>query len=156
MRKISLLGLAALLAFPSAVFASVHEDFNGEGYTVFTDFRVESSVTDSEGLPGGAVGWFGNSPVYEENSDHPGYLAFILKDGESRGILLKNTITFKCRTPGSSCVPDGIEAEKNGRKYVAEAEDFSDFQRIFRLLKESSEVKQVVPQVDAGIELKKM
>lgn len=108
------------------------------------------------GLPEGAVGWFGSSPVYEEKSQHPGYLAFILKDGESRGILLKNTIAFKCRTPGAACVPDGINAEKNGRKYVAEAEDFSDFQRIFRILKGSSEVKQVMPQVDAGVELRKM
>ena len=156
MRKNSLPGLAALLAFPLAACASVHEAYDGEGYTIYTDFRVESSVSDSEELPDGAVGWFGNSPVYEEISDHPGYLAFILKDGESRGILLKNTITFKCRTPGSACVPDGIDAEKNGRKYVAEAADFSDFQRIFRLLKDSHEVKQVVPQVDAGIELRKM
>ena len=156
MREISIPGLAALLAFPLAACASVHEDYEGVGYSIYTDFRVESSVTDSEGLPEGAVGWFGSSPVYEEKSQHPGYLAFILKDGESRGILLKNTIAFKCRTPGAACVPDGINAEKNGRKYVAEAEDFSDFQRIFRILKGSSEVKQVMPQVDAGVELRKM
>ena len=95
MREISIPGLAALLAFPLAACASVHEDYEGVGYTIYTDFRVESSVTDSEGLPEGAVGWFGSSPVYEEKSQHPGYLAFILKDGESRGILLKNTIAFR-------------------------------------------------------------
>ena len=79
-----------------------------------------------------------------------------MKDGESRGILLKNTIAFKCRTPGAACVPDGINAEKNGRKYVAEAADFSDFRRIIRILKESPGVKQVVPQADAGIGLREM
>lgn len=92
MREISIPGLAALLAFPLAACASVHEDYEGVGYTIYTDFRVESSVTDSEGLPEGAVGWFGSSPVYEEKSQHPGYLAFILKDGESRGILLKTPL----------------------------------------------------------------
>ena len=47
MRKNSLLGLAAFLAFPLAACASVHEDYDGEGYTIYTDFRVESGITDS-------------------------------------------------------------------------------------------------------------
>ena len=97
MREISIPGLAALLAFPLAACASVHEDYEGVGYTIYTDFRVESSVTDSEGLPEGAVGWFGSSPVYEEKSDHTGCLAFTLKDGGNRGILLNNTITSSAR-----------------------------------------------------------
>ncbi len=66
MRKNSLLGLAALLVFPPADCASVHEDYDGERYTIYTDFRVESGITDSQALQDGAVGWFGNSPVYEE------------------------------------------------------------------------------------------
>ena len=47
MRKNSLLGLAALLVFPPADCASVHEDYDGERYTIYTDFRVESGITDS-------------------------------------------------------------------------------------------------------------
>ena len=47
MRKNSLLGLAAFLAFPLAACASVHKDYDGEGYTIYTDFRVESGITDS-------------------------------------------------------------------------------------------------------------
>ena len=97
MRKNSLLGLAAFLAFPLAACASVHEDYDGEGYTIYTDFRVESGITDSQALQDGAVGWFGNSPVYEEKSDHTGCLAFTLKDGGNRGILLNNTITSSAR-----------------------------------------------------------
>ena len=81
MREISIPGLAALLAFPLAACASVHEDYEGVGYTIYTDFRVESSVTDSEGLPEGAVGWFGSSPVYEEKSQHLSFFAFCKEHG---------------------------------------------------------------------------
>ena len=66
--------MAVLLALHLAASASVVQDCDGEVYTVFTDFRAESIVSDSWELPGGAVGWFGSSPVYEEESDHTVYL----------------------------------------------------------------------------------
>ncbi len=156
MIKSYLLGAAALIALPVAAIASEHADYNGTGYTIYTDFRISSTVSKSGALPEGAVGMFGNSPVYEEKSDHPDYLAFIVRDGQTRGILLKKTITFKCRTAGADCLPEGITATRDGRKFTAEAADFSDFQRIFNILKASPDIKQVIPQTDAGIQLMKM
>ena len=156
MIKSYLLGAAALLAFPLAVSASERAEYSGTGYTIYTDFRIDTAVSGSGALPEGAAGLFGNSPVYEEKSDHPDYLAFIVRDGETRGILLRKTVTFKCRTAGADCVPAGISAEKNGRRFTAEASDFSDFQRIFKILKESPDVKSVMPQTDAGIQFGKM
>ena len=47
MIKSYLLGAAALIALPVAAIASEHADYNGTGYTIYTDFRISGSITFS-------------------------------------------------------------------------------------------------------------
>ena len=144
MIKISPFWFAAILAFPIAASAALHETYDGIASVIYTDFRIGDEIKGASTieLPNGGVGWFDFRPVYEEKSYHPGYIAFIRAEGDTQGLLLRNFITLDC-AHFDACVPNGLNARKKYSNYNGTYEgyeiyvtDYSEFKRVCQLLDE--------------------
>jgi len=159
------LALAAiLLLFPVLPAHAVQESsgcqdivIENRSLKICSEFNIggTDSSSGTAHLPAEIIGVYNGKNVFagtDGSGRDPDILGYV--SDESGGFILKNIITFKCRRSVPECAPGRISTERLSKTvYLVKAGSIPEWQNLYNVLSEASDVAHVSISKDYGVKM---
>ncbi|MGN1393625.1 MAG: hypothetical protein ACI4V7_06290 [Succinivibrionaceae bacterium] len=132
---------------------------SGIYYNVYPTFKIGTKIVSPyNDFEEGMIGIFKHKPVYMSDEIKPHALAFLVPEDKKYGVILMDSIDYKCESSESDClniVPNKIADSSiiNSKKnyYRITFTDYSDWYEGYLKLLNSTEVVAFSPLIDFGV-----